>query len=217
MPGRMRSQRFALLTTCAVTVLLVGAGSFFLYGFSASTLVRLLQGVAVFGLGVVIVVGAVVFAIVRLGNWQQGEAEFEKTVSHTERLAQLGWSGEGDDEYDMPDDADFDDALRGAIDLLPPESHHALEYVEIVVVDDDDELAAEKGRSTRLSEYGRYDKSSGNDEAFSDRVVLFRETLMRDFGHNEDLLRERIERTLRRGLAHRFNAGGRGRIGRRQH
>jgi predicted Zn-dependent protease with MMP-like domain len=209
--------RFALLATFAAAMLLAGAGSFLLDGFSGSTVVRLLQAVAVFGVGIVIVGGAVVFVIVRLGNWQQGEEEFERSVSRTERLAELGWSGEGDDEYDAPDEADFDDALRGAIDLLPPESHHALEYVEIVVVDDDDELAAEKGRSTRLSEYGRYDKSSGTDDAFSDRVVLFRETLMRDFGHNEDLLRERIARTLRRGLAHRFNAGGRGRIGRRQH
>jgi len=215
MPRRMRSQRFALLTTCAVAVLLTGAGSFLLYGFSSSTVVRLLQAVAVLGLGLVIIGGAVVFAIVRLGNWQQDEASFERTVSHTERLAELGWSGEGDDEYDMPEDADFDEALREAIDLLPPESHHALEYVEIVVVEDDDELAVEKGRSTRLSEYGRYDKSSGTDDAFSDRVVLFRETLMRDFGHNEDLLRERIARTLQGGLARRFNSGGRGRIGRR--
>jgi hypothetical protein len=213
----MRSQRFALLTTCAVTVLLVGAGSFLLYGFSSSTLVRVLQAVAIFGLGIAILGGAVVAMIVRLGNWQEDEAAFERTVDRTERLAAHGLSGEGDDDYDGEfDEVDFDEELQFAIHHLPPESHLALEYVEIVVVDYDDELIGPRGRSVRLSEYGLYETGAGGEESFGERVVLFRETLLRDFGHNETLLREKLGQTLRRGLAQRLSAG-RGGILRRRH
>jgi predicted Zn-dependent protease with MMP-like domain len=212
----MRSQRFALLTTCAVTVLLTGAGSFLLYGFSSSTLVRVLQAVAIFGLGIAIIGGTVIAVIVRLGNWQEDEAAFEQTVDRSERLAARGLSGEGDDDFEPEfEEADFDDELQAAIHQLPSESHLALEYVEIVVVDYEDELESGRGRSVRLSEYGRYETGAGGDDQFSDRVVLFRETLLRDFGHNEMLLRERIAQTLRRGLAHRLGSG-RGRILRRR-
>jgi len=35
-----------------------------------------------------------------------------------------------------------------------------------------------------------------------DRIVIFRDTLRRDFGHDPDLLREQVTRTVRHELAH---------------
>jgi predicted Zn-dependent protease with MMP-like domain len=35
-----------------------------------------------------------------------------------------------------------------------------------------------------------------------DRIVIFRDTIRRDFGHNPDLLREQVTRTVRHELAH---------------
>jgi predicted Zn-dependent protease with MMP-like domain len=35
-----------------------------------------------------------------------------------------------------------------------------------------------------------------------DRIVIFRDTIRRDFGHNPDLLREQVTKTVRHELAH---------------
>ncbi len=35
-----------------------------------------------------------------------------------------------------------------------------------------------------------------------DRIVIFRDTLRRDFGHDPDLLRDQVLRTVRHELAH---------------
>ena len=35
-----------------------------------------------------------------------------------------------------------------------------------------------------------------------DRIVIFRDTLRRDFGHDPDLLRDQVTRTVRHELAH---------------
>jgi predicted Zn-dependent protease with MMP-like domain len=35
-----------------------------------------------------------------------------------------------------------------------------------------------------------------------DRIVIYRDTLRRDFGHDPDLLREQVVRTVRHELAH---------------
>jgi predicted Zn-dependent protease with MMP-like domain len=37
---------------------------------------------------------------------------------------------------------------------------------------------------------------------FHDRIVIYRDTLLRDFGHDPDRLRAQVTRTLRHELAH---------------
>jgi predicted Zn-dependent protease with MMP-like domain len=190
----------------ALAALTVGLGAVsVLAGFSESFPVRLLQGLAVFAAGAVIVGGAVVLALVRLAGWHDPESEFdfEALVQRTERLAadgSWGWEGEEDesfedvdpDLFDPRDEADFRALVRRAIDDLPLEFHRALEHVAVVVSD---------GGSSRRA-YGLYQGDTVAHDYFHDRIVIFRDTLLRDFGHDPDLLRAQVTRTLRHELAH---------------
>ena len=60
----------------AVAALIVGLGAVSLItGFSQSFVIRLLQGVAVFGAGAVIVGGTVLLVMVRLAGWEDPESD----------------------------------------------------------------------------------------------------------------------------------------------
>jgi len=182
----------------------LGAASL-IAGFSDSFPVRLLQGIAIFASGAVIVGGAVVLAMIRLAGWRDPESEidFEALVQRTERLAsEGGWDytenydeDEDEDEEDLFDphnEEDFKVLVRRAIDDLPLEFHRALEHVAVVVSD--------SGRGAHA--YGLYQGDTVAQDYFHDRIVIFRDTLVRDFGHDPDLLRAQVTRTLRHELAH---------------
>ena len=98
----------------------------------------------------------------------------------------------GDDEYPATEDEEFKALVRAAIDELPLEFHRALEHVAIVVSDG--------GRRQRA--YGLYQGDTVARDYFHDRIVIFRDTLMRDFGHDPDLLKAQVTRTVRHELAH---------------
>jgi predicted Zn-dependent protease with MMP-like domain len=188
----------------ALGALTVGLGAISLIaGFSESGPVRLLQGIAVFGAGAVIVGGAVVLVMIRLAGWHDPESEtdFEALVLRTERLAAEGSWGdvdEGDDDgeegdlFDPRNEEDFRALVRAAIDDLPLEFHRALEHVAVVISD--------SGRRHRA--YGLYQGDTVAQDYFHDRIVIFRDTLLRDFGHDPDLLKAQVTRTLRHELAH---------------
>jgi predicted Zn-dependent protease with MMP-like domain len=196
----------------ALAALTIGLGAASLIaGFSESFAVRLLQGIAVFAAGAVIVGGAVVLALVRLAGWRDPESEidFEALVQRTEQLAAEGsweysWDEDEDDRgdeqalarpaagFDPYDENDFKALVRGAIDDLPLEFHRALEHVAVVVSD---------GGSRRRA-YGLYQGDTVAQDYFHDRIVIFRDTLVRDFGHDPDLLRAQVTRTVRHELAH---------------
>ena len=173
-------------------------------GFSGSWGVRLIEGIAVFGAGAAIVGGAVVFVLVRLAGWRDPESEedFEALVERTEWLASTdtwGESTEGsgedeDDEYlfDPYNDEDFRALVRSAMDELPLEFHRALEHVAVVVSDG--------GR--RRGAYGLYQGDTVARDHFHDRIVIFRDTLLRDFGHDPDMLKAQVIRVVRHELAH---------------
>jgi predicted Zn-dependent protease with MMP-like domain len=199
-PNPPTARRILLSALAALTV---GLGAVSLIaGFSESSSVRLLQGIAVFGAGAVIVGGAVVLVMIRLAGWHDPESEtdFEALVLRTERLAAEGSWGEeeeyedDDDEdlFDPYDEDDFRALVRAAIDDLPVEFHRALEHVAVVVSD--------SGRRQRA--YGLYQGDTIAQDYFHDRIVIFRDTLLRDFGHDPDLLRAQVTRTLRHELAH---------------
>ena len=189
----------------ALAALTIGLGAVSLIaGFSESFPVRLLQGIAVFAAGAVIVGGAVVLALVRLAGWRDPESEidFEALVQRTERLAAEGsweysWDeddSDGDDDglFDPHNEEDFKALVRAAIDDLPLEFHRALEHVAVVVSDS----------GSRRRAYGLYQGDTVAQDYFHDRIVIFRDTLVRDFGHDPDLLRAQVTRTLRHELAH---------------
>jgi predicted Zn-dependent protease with MMP-like domain len=190
----------------ALAALTIGLGAVSLVaGFSDSFPVRLLQGLAVFGAGAVIVGGAVVLAMIRLAGWRdpESEQEFEALVQRAERLAaEESWGDSEDYELDGEDDQDelldpyeeedFKALVRTAVDDLPLEFHRALEHVAVVVSDG--------GRQRRA--YGLYEGGTVARDYFHDRILIFRDTLLRDFGHDPDLLKAQVTRTVRHELAH---------------
>ena len=193
----------------ALAALTVGLGAMSLIaGYSESPPVRLLQGIAVVGAGAVIVGGAVVLVMIRLAGWHDPESEidFEALVQRTERLAAEGSWGENEDYedddglFDPHDEDDFRALVRAAIDDLPLEFHRALEHVAVVVSD--------SGRRHRA--YGLYQGDTIAQDYFHDRIVIFRDTLLRDFGHDPDLLKAQVTRTLRHELAHHLGWGEKG-------
>jgi predicted Zn-dependent protease with MMP-like domain len=203
MPGEQPTLRRILISALAALTVGLGAASL-IAGFSDSFPVRLLQGIAVFGAGAVVIGGAVVFAMVRLAGWRDPESEedFEALVQRSERLAAEDSWGDSEDYESLLDDDqdlfdphnedDFKALVRAAIDELPLEFHRALEHVAIVVSDG--------GRRRRA--YGLYQGDTVAHDFFHDRIVIFRDTLVRDFGHDPEMLKAQVTRTVRHELAH---------------
>jgi predicted Zn-dependent protease with MMP-like domain len=192
------------ILVAALAALIVGLGGLSLVvGLGGSFPLRLIKGLAVFGAGVVIIGGTVVLTMVKLAGWREpiSESEFDAIVERAERLAAAeSWGDSEDYEGDDDDDAlfdpyneeDFKALVRAAIDDLPLEFHRALEHVAIVISDG--------GRRQRA--YGLYQGDTVARDYFHDRIVIFRDTLLRDFGHDPDLLKAQVTRTVRHELAH---------------
>jgi predicted Zn-dependent protease with MMP-like domain len=213
MPAREPTLRRVLLSAAAALVVVLGAISL-VVGFSESVPLRMLEGLAVFSAGAVIVGGAVVLALLHFAGWREPESEeeFELIVQRAERLAAAGSWGDADDErrgagdpydddeYALSSDEDFRALVRSAIDELPLEFHRALEHVAIVVTDGGRQHGA----------YGLYEGDTVARDYFHDRILIFEDTLTRDFGHDPDLLRAQVSRTVRHELAHHLGWGERG-------
>ena len=173
-----------------------------LNGFSPSTPIRLAQGLALVTLAILAVGGLLVALGLRLADWRDPESEeaFERVVERSERLARDGGAAEPDEgeflALDPLDDDDFEELVREALDDLPDILRRALERNVAVVISDE-------GR--RHEAYGLY---MGGTVARTehDRIVIFRDTLRRDFGGDGDLLRDEVTRTVRHELAHHLGA-----------
>jgi len=90
------------------------------------------------------------------------------------------------------DDADFEQLVAASLDELPMEYLHALEHVPVLVADDGIAVGA----------YGLY---HGGGLAHPDtpaQIVIYRDTLTRDFGADRNRLAAEIRRTVRHELAH---------------
>jgi predicted Zn-dependent protease with MMP-like domain len=204
----------------ALAALTAGVGLLtLLTGFSANGFVKAVQLGAIVVLGATLLIGVIVLSLVHFGNWQHpaSENDFEMIVKRAERLAAEGLLGVdeyealGDtSEYDaieLDEDEDFAALVRSALDELPVEFYRALEHVAIVVSDGG--AAVRSGRGRRGA-YGLYQGDTIVHNYFHDRIVIFRDTLMRDFGHDPDLLREQVIRTVRHELAHHLGWDERG-------
>jgi predicted Zn-dependent protease with MMP-like domain len=174
-----------------------------LTGFSDSTPIRLIQGAAflvllIFGVG-----GAMGVLGVRLAGWTEPESEeeFERIVERSERLAREGTAAEPEEmefaELDPYDDTDFEELVREALDELPDLLQRALERNVAVVISDG-------GRRARA--YGLYHGDGVARDDVPDRIIIYRDTLRRDFGHDPELLREQVTITVRHELAHHLGA-----------
>lgn len=94
----------------------------------------------------------------------------------------------------------FESLVADAIDALPEQFQKILEGVAVIVSDLGSEHHA----------YGHYFGDGVARERYEDRIVIYRDTLERDFGHNRDLLARQVERTLRHELAHHLGWDERG-------
>ncbi|HEY4451140.1 MAG TPA: metallopeptidase family protein [Solirubrobacteraceae bacterium] len=167
-------------------------------GFSSIGVVRALEDV---GLGVVVaaaLMGSIAFVAVRMAGWRdpESETEFEEIVRNSELLAREGLAVAPEEsefmELDPLDDGDFEELVRDALDDLPDLLRNALTHVAVVVSDG--------GR--RRGAYGLYQGDGATRDHAHDRIVIFRDTLRRDFGHDPDELRDQVTRTVRHELAH---------------
>lgn len=101
---------------------------------------------------------------------------------------------------DDPDLEAFETLVADALDALPDEFQKVLENVAVVVSD----LGAE------AKAYGQYFGDGVARGRYEDRIVIYRDTLERDFGHDRELLARQVERTLRHELAHHLGWNERG-------
>jgi predicted Zn-dependent protease with MMP-like domain len=101
---------------------------------------------------------------------------------------------------DTPGPDEFESLVVDAIDRLPAEFQEVLENVAVVVSDLGNEVRA----------YGQYFGDGVARENYEDRIVIYRDTLERDFGHDRDLLARQVEQTLRHELAHHLGWDERG-------
>lgn len=94
----------------------------------------------------------------------------------------------------------FESLVVDAIDRLPEEFQEVLAKVAVVVSD----------RGAEVHAYGQYYGDGVAQERYEDRIVIYRDTLERDFGHDRALLARQVERTLRHELAHHLGWDERG-------
>ena len=112
------------------------------------------------------------------------EPEFERLVERSEALA-------SEPEVALEQN-EFDSLVAEAIDELPEEFQNALEQVPVVI----SRLGAEHRA------YGHYYGDTIARDNYPDRIVIYQDTLERDFGHDPALLRAQVERTVRHEVAH---------------
>jgi predicted Zn-dependent protease with MMP-like domain len=195
-PGRRIAA--AALLALGVGVLVITAAR----GLSNELPLRLVQVAAIAGGAATVL--AVVVALIsgRLADYREpaDEEAFERLVRRSERLARENLAAEPDEEeflaLDPDDPEDFAELVRQALDDLPDLLIKALDHVAVVISD--------QGRRHRA--YGLYQGDTVARDDHPDRIVIFRDTLRRDFGHDPDELRAQVTRTVRHELAHHLGA-----------
>jgi predicted Zn-dependent protease with MMP-like domain len=127
-----------------------------------------------------------------IGRDEISEPDLERIVRRSEELAQEPALAAQATEFDL--------LVADAIDQLPNDFQQLLEDTPVVV-------------SHRGAEHGAYGHYYGDTVArdnYPDRIIVYQDTLERDFGHDRELLRSQVVRTLRHELAHHLGWHERG-------
>ena len=143
------------------------------------------EGLVVWTLGFVAVVLMGAWAAVALtGRESMSEEEVERLAVRAEDLA----------HRPVPDrePTEFDLMVTDAIDRLPPDFQELLARVPVIV--------SHRGREFRA--YGHHYGGPYTRGDYEHRIVIYQDTLERDFGHDPSLLAAQVERTLRHEVAH---------------
>jgi predicted Zn-dependent protease with MMP-like domain len=185
----------------AAVALCVGLSAVVLLsGWSTDPLVKAVETFAVVGAVASVVFGGFVLIGLRMADYREpeSEAEFEQVVLRAERLAREGVAVEPDEaefmDLDPYDDSDFEELVRDALDELPDLLRRLVENHNVAVV------ISDGGR--RRGAYGLYHGDGATRDDVPDRIVIYRDTLRRDFGHDPELLRDQVTKTVRHELAH---------------
>jgi predicted Zn-dependent protease with MMP-like domain len=171
-----------------LTAFLVGLAMVLLDPFSmvrVSGLLTLLAG------AVAVVVIAAWGATLLIGR-EMPEDEFRRIMERSEALAKL-----------PPGEAplsEFDEIVVDAIDDLPADFDAVLEQIPILI----------SHRGAEHHAYGHYIGDTVARDDFRDHIVVYQDTLERDFGHDPELLRTQVERTVRHEVAHHLGWDERG-------
>jgi predicted Zn-dependent protease with MMP-like domain len=161
--------------------------------FVMGTVAVLLQPPSLSGTGglLALLAGAVALVLVTawltvllMGRQSMGEQEFERLVRRTEELAREPGLAQEATEFEL--------LVADAIDRLPEEFRRLLEDTPVVV----------SQRGAEVHAYGRYYGDTYVRHNWEPRIVIYQDTLERDFGHDPELLAQQVERTLRHELAH---------------
>jgi predicted Zn-dependent protease with MMP-like domain len=135
------------------------------------------EGMAVLiGGGILLILLTAWASVALTGSDSMPEYEFERLVRRSEELAATP-------------------SLRAEtsnFDQLPMEFQRLLDDTPVVV--------SHHGVENRA--YGHYFGDTVARDNYPDRIVLYQDTLERDFGHDPELLRAQVERTLRHEVAH---------------
>jgi predicted Zn-dependent protease with MMP-like domain len=161
--------------------------------FSVGLLLLLLNPPSLSGAGglLTLLAGAVAFVLVvawatvaLMGSDGPSEEEFERLIRRSEELAASPQLAAEAGEFDV--------MVADAIDRLPPEFAELLADTPVVV----------SQRGHEFHAYGHYYGGNYTRGDYEHRIVLYQDTLERDFGWDPDVLRAQVERTLRHELAH---------------
>jgi predicted Zn-dependent protease with MMP-like domain len=144
----------------------------------AGGLASLVVGVAAF------VYVAAWVTVLLIGRDAMPEEDFERIVERSEELARHPVAPH--------DRTEFEQIVADAIDRLPPDFQVLLEDTPVIV----------SSRGAESHAYGHYFGDSVAGGRYERRIVIYQDTLVRDFGWDPDVLAAQVERTLRHEVAH---------------
>ena len=110
---------------------------------------------------------------------------FDALIEHSEALAR-------NHRHQSRELTPFERLVADAIDRLPDEFVGVIEHVPVVV----------SNRGAEVHAYGQYYGATIARDRAAHRIVIFQDTLERDFGFDPRLLAAQVERTLRHEVAH---------------
>lgn len=112
------------------------------------------------------------------------EEEFERIVRRSEELARQPQLAHDATEFEL--------IVAAALDRLPPDFQDVLRHVPVIV--------SQRGHEFRA--YGHYYGDSVAGGRWEHRIVIYEDTLVRDFGRDPEVLAAQVERTVRHEVAH---------------
>jgi predicted Zn-dependent protease with MMP-like domain len=112
------------------------------------------------------------------------EDEFERVVLRSEELSREPQRAREATEFEL--------IVAEALDRLPEEFQEVLRDVPVIV----------SQRGHEFGAYGHYYGDSVAGGRYERRIVIYQDTLVRDFGWDAEILAQQVERTVRHEVAH---------------